>query len=325
MNQVLIQNITVTTNNCEPHDLSNIKMIQYALFSIGFNLAVLTSSLKLKTSAHCMHMKSAESISAVKAIGFDFGTSGVRCCSIDNNACIVHEESIKWSNSDIFNQKASLDQCWTEGLHYLLSKIPISYRQSASRICLSGTSGSVLMYNSVTRKVSLPPRMYNYDTYSTINSSPAIINKVKTAISQYCPKNHPASLPSSTLPKFLAWHFENKISLDDSLCHQADFLAHQLCYPTESSASVRVLNFSPFVSDWHNSLKLGYDVKKEEYPLWLLSLISDLGYNPLHLLPRVIQPGTEMGGLNDEIILKYGFSNKCKVIAGIHSCMHSIE
>ena len=309
-------------------------MTQFTLLFIFFNLTVLTFSLNLKNHFSKIHdikkssiysLKATESVSTVKAIGFDFGTSGVRCCSIDANACIVHEESVKWSNADVFDQKASLDQCWIEGLHYLLSKIPIHHRESASRVCLSGTSGSVLMYNSVTRKVSLPPRMYNYDTYSTINSSPLVINKVKSVISQYCPKNHPASLPSSTLPKFLAWHFENKVSVDDTLCHQADFLAHQLCFPTESSASVKSLNFSPFVSDWHNSLKLGYDPKKEEYPQWLLSLISDLGYKPLHLLPRVIQPGTEMGSMSDEIVSKYSFPRDCKVIAGIESYIHFIE
>ena len=287
-----------------------------------FILTLISYSYALKSIfTSTFHRKSLtmKMMTTSTSIGFDFGTSGVRCCCIDENKNIVFDESVKWSNTNVFEPSLkNLDDIWIKGLHYLLSTIPIVHRQSTIRICLSGTSGSVLLYDGDQKKVSHPPRMYNYDTYSISNTSPEVINKVKHILSEYCPKNHPASLPTSTLPKFLAWHYENKINKNNYLVHQADYLVHELIEPKETSTSVHDVHFSPFISDWHNSLKLGYDVKNDEYPEWLLSLLSSIGYTPLHTLPRVIRPGAEVGSLKQDIITKYDFPSECKVIAGRH-------
>ena len=73
-----------------------------------------------------------------------------------------------------------------------------------------------------------------------------------------------------------------------------------------------------FVSDWHNALKFGYDVKNDIYPEWLLDLLRSLGYPNLqtNLLPKVRPPGTALGRINAAVIDKYGLSPRCEGVAG---------
>ena len=49
----------------------------------------------------------------------------------------------------------------------------------------------------------------------------------------------------------LAWHAESPLLPHERLAHQADFIAAQLCRRPSQQ----------FTSDWHNALKLGFDVR----------------------------------------------------------------
>jgi sugar (pentulose or hexulose) kinase len=152
-----------------------------------------------------------------KAIGFDFGTSGVRCIGVDSENNIFHEDSIKWTSSEF--SKLNLDEMWKRGLHFLLSKLPAKDSLLIDRICVSGTSASALIYDIKQKHVSRAPRMYNYNVYKDCKDLNTQI-KVKDILKRYCPSTNPANSPTSTLPKLLQWHFESPLATTEYLCHQ---------------------------------------------------------------------------------------------------------
>ena len=47
-------------------------------------------------------------------------------------------------------------------------------------------------------------------------------------------------------------------------------------------------NTTFYTSDWHNALKLGYDVKRLKYPEWLLILLEEIRINANVLVVLVI-------------------------------------
>ncbi len=81
------------------------------------------------------------------------------------------------------------------------------------------------------------------------------------------------------------------------LLHQADWLAF-------------LLHGSLGISDYHNALKLGYDVEQLKYPEWLENLQIPIQ------LPQVLPPGAPVGELLPEIAVKFGFHDDCLVCAG---------
>lgn len=152
----------------------------------------------------------------ILSLGFDFGTSGVRCIGIDEDSSIAYEDSLKWT-ADVFKNQKPHEQ-WITGLHTLLNRINTLETLTIERICLSGTSGSALMYNINQNKVSRPPRMYNFNVYS--ESPSALSAKVKATLQQYCPPTSPAISPTSTLAKLLLWHEESRLQPNERLAHQ---------------------------------------------------------------------------------------------------------
>jgi xylulokinase len=81
------------------------------------------------------------------------------------------------------------------------------------------------------------------------------------------------------------------------LLHQADWLAFQL-------------HGQLGLSDYHNALKLGYDIGALTYPDWLLSL--DLTDS----LPQVQAPGSRLGYVTEQASDRYHLPRDCAVIAG---------
>jgi sugar (pentulose or hexulose) kinase len=64
------------------------------------------------------------------------------------------------------------------------------------------------------------------------------------------------------------------------------------------------------ISDYHNALKLGYDVEELKYPEWLENLQIPIQ------LPQVLPPGTPIAELRPEIATNLGFRRDCVVCAG---------
>ncbi|MGD1899125.1 MAG: FGGY-family carbohydrate kinase [Phormidesmis sp.] len=81
------------------------------------------------------------------------------------------------------------------------------------------------------------------------------------------------------------------------LCHQADWLAG-------------LLHAQPPVSDYHNVLKLGYDVRQLCYPDWLLAL-------PIAAwLPEVKVPGAVIAAISPDIARRFAIPTTCQICAG---------
>jgi sugar (pentulose or hexulose) kinase len=81
------------------------------------------------------------------------------------------------------------------------------------------------------------------------------------------------------------------------LLHQADWLAF-------------LLHGNLGISDYHNALKLGYDVENLQYPKWLEKLEISIQ------LPQVLAPGNAIGEIKPEIATRFGFKRDCLVCAG---------
>lgn len=112
------------------------------------------------------------------------------------------------------------------------------------------------------------------------------------------PANHTVLSATSSLAKLL-W-FIQKLKLKTPnyyFLHQADWLAF-------------ILHGQLGISDYHNALKLGYDVEKLCYPPWINTLKL-----PVHL-PKVMAPGTPIAQLLPSIAQQLGLAPDCIVCAG---------
>jgi len=91
------------------------------------------------------------------------------------------------------------------------------------------------------------------------------------------------------------------VSMEDSrLVHQADWLLAQLLDDHVAPGT-----------DYHNALKLGFDVEALEWPKWLRE--SELG----PLLPKtVFTPGETIGFVGERPAARFGLPNTCRVAAG---------
>jgi len=79
--------------------------------------------------------------------------------------------------------------------------------------------------------------------------------------------------------------------------HQADWLAF-------------LLHGKLGISDYHNALKLGYDVEKLSYPHWIEQLPSRA------LLPQIFSPGTPVDKVKKEICDRFNLPSNCLVCTG---------
>jgi len=246
------------------------------------------------------------SISSKLNLGFDFGTSGVRCCVIDENKAVIHEDSLIWNN--ILNGNAASSTSWSFALHDLIQKIPRPICTNIFRISVSGTSSSVLLYDIINDKVSREPRMYNYNILQQSDSEMG--KSIMKLIQSHCPKGSATDASTSTLAKFLLWHKETPIQPHERLVHQSEFLSNQLI--SKPSIKNRI-----FTSDWHNALKLGYDIHSLSYPNWLIQFLRLQHIpSPDTVLPQIIQPGVEIESIRDDFVDKFGFPPSCVVVGG---------
>ena len=246
--------------------------------------------------------------------GFDYGTSGVRCCMMDSLKSIVYEDTLAWSDLNADKDTLATDQ-WERAMDQLLTKTPSTLRGSVERICVSGTSSSVLMYDQNKCSVSRQPRMYDFNVMQQC-VDPSCGSRALEAIRAVCPAGSAANAATSTLAKVLAWHLETPMQKSERLVHQADYLVHYLTGERATTASPSV-----FHSDWHNALKLGFDVYKLEYPPWLLNLLQkEFGWSPelvTSFLPLVSEPGRTVASVNGRLAGELGFNHPdCRVVAG---------
>jgi sugar (pentulose or hexulose) kinase len=186
--------------------------------------------------------------------------------------------------------------------------------ESIQSICVSGTSASCLLVDRQTQQVTRSPRMYNYDILVGADENPtqeAAAREALALLERHAPPRHTARARTGSLAKLLAWAKETPLTKDEVLCHQSDYISMRLLSQT-----------TPVKSDWHNCLKLGFDVRQREWPEWLVACLKDAGVsNPvgegLGVIPlQIVSPGEPMGTIDRGTAERVGLSPDTIVVGG---------
>ena len=226
------------------------------------------------------------------SLGIDFGTSGARAIVIDEEASILVEAKYTFTTSQL-----AATTYWQTALFCLIEQIPSQIRREIKTIAINGTSSTVLLCDWAGNPVKAP-LLYN-DACSV-----AVIDKLQAI----APPNHTVISATSSLAKLLLWEEHSQAESGNEnnkgnklknyyFLHQADWLAF-------------LLHGQLGVSDYHNALKLGYDVERLCYPDWLIALPF------LPLLPKVLIPGRPVGEVTAQMQSRFGFQRNCLVCAG---------
>ncbi|MGC9504682.1 FGGY-family carbohydrate kinase [Baaleninema sp.] len=209
-------------------------------------------------------------------LGIDFGTSGARAIAIDAEKTIAADARIDFT--------AQTCDTWREGLWELLDRIPLEIRQNLRSIALNGTSATVFLCDERGNPITEPLLYHD-------NRGKAVAAEVRSI----APANHPALSATSGLSKLIWFRRHLNPSPSTYFLHQADWLSF-------------LLHGKLGISDYHNTLKLGYDPEICQYPQWLNF--------PAPKLPRVVEPGTAIDLITSNISRRFRISPNCRVCAG---------
>ncbi|TVU39435.1 hypothetical protein EJB05_12854 [Eragrostis curvula] len=216
-------------------------------------------------------------------LGIDFGTSGARYALIDKQGTIYSEGKRAYAH---VGNATDWARSWREALFNLLSDIPPVHRPSISAISIDGTSATTLIVDSKNGELLAGPFLYN-------ESFPEALPVVESI----APANHTVCSGSSTLCKIVSWWSSSGGADSAVLMHQSDWL-------------LWLLHGQYGVSDYNNTLKVGYDPEIDAYPSWLMSQPYS------HILPSVRAPGAPIGTVKEDVRSQYGLSENCVVCAG---------
>ena len=213
-------------------------------------------------------------------LGIDFGTSGARCAVIDS------EQKIQQSGRYDFDTATdNLPAVWRTALFTLIEQIPPALLKQVEAIAINGTSSTVMLCSEAGQPIDAP-LLYN-DARGAV-----MLDYLKPV----APPHHTVLSATSSLVKLL-WMLQLPCeSSAKYFLHQADWLGF-------------LLHGKIGISDYHNALKLGYDVSNLEYPQWLKNL------NLAVELPTVLTPGSIVAPIKPEWV-DYGFNSECVVCAG---------
>ncbi|MBD2447007.1 FGGY-family carbohydrate kinase [Nostoc sp. FACHB-152] len=211
-------------------------------------------------------------------LGIDYGTSGARAVVIDDEGNMLTQVRYPW-------QKQAISD-WKEALWNLLAQIPEQLRREIKAIAINGTSSTVLLCNGAGEPID-EPLLYN-DARGAV-----VLDRLKTV----APPNHTVISATSSLAKLLWMSQQPFFTEAKYFLHQADWLAF-------------LLHGQLGISDYHNALKLGYDVENLHYPDWLQKLEIPVE------LPKILPPGTLIAEIRPEIASEFGLPQKCIVCAG---------
>lgn len=211
-------------------------------------------------------------------LGLDFGTSGARASLIDARG------AQHWEASFAFTQNGWPE--WRTVLFDLLGAIPAKLRPRLRALCICGTSATSLLCDATGTPLHAA-LLYN-DNRATQQA---------LSIRALASEEHIAASATSSLAKLL-WLLERtQPGHARYFLHQADWLA-------------ALLHGQFGISDYHNALKLGYDVERLRYPDWLTR------HAAAPLLPRVLEPGTDLATLTPDVAVRIGLPPGCMVRAG---------
>ena len=215
-------------------------------------------------------------------LGIDFGTSGARAIAIDRDRNIVATKQANFTNT-VSEQLAST---WKDTLYDLIAQIPQAIKTQIQAIAINGTSSTVLLCDRLGKPLTAP-LLYND------SRGQEVLDRIK----EIAPDNHVVISATSSLAKLLWWQQQPYFQQASYLLHQADWLGY-------------LLHGKLGISDYHNTLKLGYDVDNLCYPDWLQN-------QPFrHLYPQVITPGAIIGKVTQDICDRFNLPTNCVVKAG---------
>lgn len=212
-------------------------------------------------------------------LGFDFGTSSAKAMVIDGEKNVILSLQTP-------SFPAQTPHYWQQALNQLLSQIQPEIRRNLEAIALDATSSTMLLL----------------DHNGRILANPIWYNNTKgkqylQEIRELVPENHLVISATSSLAKVYWWYRQGLTDNAGYILHQADWLGY-------------LLHGQLGISDYHNALKLGYDVESLSYPDWLQS------FPFFSLLPDIKAPGTIIGQILPSISAKYQINPDCVVKAG---------
>lgn len=238
------------------------------------------------------------------SLGIDFGTSGARAVAINAAGAVVAQSRYQWAAGEVASTAA-----WQDALWHLLGELAPSIRSQISRIAINGTSATVLLCDGA-RQPLTEALLYN-DTRG---------RSALEDVSAIAPAQSPVMSATSTLVKVM-WLYQqrggganDKTAGDKTASDKiADKAADESIYITHQADFIAaLLHQRPRrpVTDYHNALKLGYDVQALAYPDWLLN-------SPVApWLPEVVAPGEAIAPIHPSIAQTYGLPADCQVCAG---------
>ena len=215
-------------------------------------------------------------------LGIDFGTSGARAIVIDD-ASIIRAEVEQRFELVAPEYWAAM---WQKALFNLIEQLSWELRAEIKAIAINGTSSTVMLCDQLGNVLNTP-LLYND------GRGVEVLEKLQAI----APANNIVLSATSSLAKLLWMSKQPFFNQGRYLLHQADYLAY-------------LLHGKLGISDYHNALKLGYDVEKLTYPAWLTNLAV------MPLLPQVLAPGKPIGEVTPAITQTLGLRNDCLVCAG---------
>jgi D-ribulokinase len=263
-------------------------------------------------------------------LGIDVGTSGVRAIAINDTGQIQAQSSVSF----VAAPPPDLAQYWQASLFDVIEQLPLQVRQQTQAIAINGTSSTVLICDD--NGVPLDqPILYNDDRgASVLEDLRAIAPPNHTVLSAtsslakllwwaICFSSTPSSTPNPNPHTFVQtshwdvstgqplppnphtfvqtsqWDVSTGHPLPSNIhfLHQADWLSF-------------LLHGQLGISDYHNALKLGYDVGNLCYPDWMAQI------NHPFVLPTVVAPGTAIAPVTSTIAQQFALPSDCYVCAG---------
>ncbi len=219
-------------------------------------------------------------------LGIDFGTSGARAIAIDQAGTVQAMTTEAWESPD---RPQDYPVLWLQALETLVRDLPAGVRRGLQAIAINGTSATALLCDQAGRPLG-EPLLYN-DSRG---------RDYLEALRERAPTQSAALSATSSLVKLL-WYAQQPVAeAGASWMHQSDWLGYQL-------------HGHLGISDYHNALKLGYDVEQLAYPPWLLALLTP---QSRPWLPRVLAPGTPVGPVLPALAARWGLAPTCQVCTG---------